>query len=41
MMGFVPVSAAGHLIGLIRGFRDLRDLGLILRGDALPEPYRG
>jgi threonine synthase len=31
MMVFVPVSAAGHLIGLIRGFRDLRDLGLILR----------
>ncbi len=31
VMVFVPVSAAGHLIGLIRGFRDLRDLGLIPR----------
>ena len=29
VMVLVPVSAAGHLIGLIRGFRDLRDLGLI------------
>jgi threonine synthase len=28
---FVPVSAAGHLIGLLRGFRDLRGLGLIPR----------
>jgi threonine synthase len=31
VMVFVPVSAAGHLIGLIRGFRDLHDLGLIPR----------
>jgi threonine synthase len=31
LMVFVPVSAAGHLIGLIRGFRDLHDLGLIPR----------
>jgi threonine synthase len=31
LLVFVPVSAGGHLIGLIRGFRDLRDLGLIPR----------
>jgi threonine synthase len=31
VMVFVPVSAAGHLIGLIRGFRDLHNLGLIPR----------
>jgi threonine synthase len=35
VMVFVPVSAAGHLIGLIRGFRDLLDLGLISRLPAI------
>jgi len=30
-MIFIPVSAAGHLIGLLRGFLDLRGLGLIPR----------
>lgn len=28
---FVPVSSGGHLLGLIRGFRDLRRAGLIAR----------
>ena len=31
VMVFVPVSAAGHLIGLLRGFQDLRGLELIPR----------
>ena len=31
VMIFIPVSAAGHLIGLLRGFLDLRGLGLIPR----------
>ena len=31
VMILVPVSAAGHLIGLLRGFQDLRGLGLIPR----------
>ncbi len=31
VMVFVPVSAGGHLMGLIRGFRDLLDLHLIPR----------
>ncbi len=31
VMVFVPVSAAGHLIGLLRGFRDLLELKLIPR----------
>jgi threonine synthase len=28
---FVPVSSGGHLVGLIRGFQDLKDEGLILQ----------
>jgi threonine synthase len=31
VMVFVPVSAAGHLIGLLRGFQDLHGLGLMPR----------